>query len=249
MRIPRLYSDQTLAVGSIGELKDNTAHYIHNVLRMDSGRPILLFNGTGGEYSANLIRVSKKIVTFEVTGFIEGDRESKLHSHLAIGISRGDKMDFVLQKATELGVSAITPLVTERTEVKLSGERLQKKMQHWQQVVISACEQSQRNILPVIHSPQTFSAFVLDAVEKNIHSSRLILHPGETNFSIQAAPLQSHAILLVGPEGGFSDIEVEESGEKGFMTWTLGPRILRTETAPIAALSVLQQCWGDWGNG
>ena len=140
MRIPRLYSDQTLAVGSIGELKDNTAHYIHNVLRMDSGRPILLFNGTGGEYSANLIRVSKKIVTFEVTGFIEGDRESKLHSHLAIGISRGDKMDFVLQKATELGVSAITPLVTERTEVKLSGERLQKKMQHWQQVVISACQ-------------------------------------------------------------------------------------------------------------
>ncbi|MGI1679317.1 MAG: 16S rRNA (uracil(1498)-N(3))-methyltransferase [Cellvibrionaceae bacterium] len=246
MRIPRLYSDQALAVGSIGELKDNSAHYVHNVLRMDSGRPILLFNGAGGEYTANLTRVSKKIVTFEVTGFIEGNRDSKLHSHLAIGISRGDKMDYVLQKATELGVSKITPLFTERTEVKLSGERLQKKMQHWQQVIVSACEQSQRNILPTLLPPISLTDFFSETKNTENELCRLILHPGESNFSIQTSPIQTNAVLLVGPEGGFSEYEIKEAEKNKFKTWVLGPRILRTETAPLAALSVLQQLWGDW---
>ncbi|MGH1471904.1 MAG: 16S rRNA (uracil(1498)-N(3))-methyltransferase [Cellvibrionaceae bacterium] len=247
MRIPRLYTNQPLLIDTAGELSDTAAHYVNTVLRMKADREIILFNGTGGEYTAKLTQVKKRLVSFEVTRFNEENRESKHYSHLAIGVSRGDRMDFVLQKATELGVSAITPLFTERTEVKLSGERLEKKFQHWQQIIVSACEQSQRNILPTLSSPTSLTDFFSDTKNAEQKPCRLILHPGEASFSIQNSPIQTRTILLVGPEGGFSEYELKEAINNKFETWALGPRILRTETAPLAALSVLQQFWGDWG--
>lgn len=258
MRIPRLYTPQPLSLNSTGELADNTAHYVKNVLRMEAGRAVILFNGDGIEYTANLLQVGKRTVAFEVTDChaLENNRESSLQSHLAIGVSRGDRMDFVLQKATELGVSEITPIFTSRTEVKLSSERLKKKLQHWQQVIISACEQSQRTQLPTLNLAVTLSDFLIASADSNaVHNSnedekdnscKLLLHPGETNFSIAQSQKQSNVVLLIGPEGGFSEEEVSQAKQHDFQTWVLGPRILRTETAPVAALAVLQQMWGDF---
>lgn len=242
MRLPRLYTDQPLTTGKSGTLSGGSAHYLRNVLRIEPGREVILFNGTGGEYRCTISLAGKKAVEFTVDDFIDADRESPLHTELAIGLSRGDRMDFVLQKATELGVTVISPLFTERSEVKLKGGRLDKKMAHWQQVIVSACEQCQRTRLPVLHPPQPLSDFLA----RTDDAAKLILHPGETGFSLAGENKPERVNLLVGPEGGFSDDEVSLASGRGFRPWSLGPRILRTETAPLTALAVLQSRWGDF---
>lgn len=173
MRIPRLYIDQSLTVGQQLQLPADAAHYVSKVLRLKTGRQVLLFNGQGGEYQAVLSSVDRRSVAIDVEAFVDVDRESPLRVELAIGISRGERMNWVIQKATELGVSVITPLFTERTEVKLDESRQASRLQHWLQVAISACEQSQRTRLPLISAPQPLSSFLDNCSAQR----KLVLHP------------------------------------------------------------------------
>lgn len=242
MRIPRIYTPQLLTNGQTLQLDEGPSHHIGKVLRMQAGRELVLFNGAGGEYTAAITEVGKRQVAVNITGFSAGDRESPLAIELAIGISRGERMDWVLQKATELGVTRITPLLTERTEVKLKGDRQDKKGEHWQQIVISACEQCQRNRLPQLSAAQTLQDFLpgVSAAQKYV-----LHHRTATALAGQQQP--ASVCLLIGPEGGLSDREIQAAEQAGFSALALGPRVFRTETAPIAALSVLQYLWGDLG--
>jgi 16S rRNA (uracil1498-N3)-methyltransferase len=243
MRIPRVYSPQTMAIGDCIELEVGAARHLTSALRMNSGQLVTLFNGQGGEYTAELVDAQKGKASVRITEFDQTDRESSLSIHLAIGISRGERMDWIMQKATELGVSEITPLFTERCEVKLSGDRLDKKVSHWQQVAISACEQSQRNTVPLINAPVK-----IDQWQMNCDASlKLVLHH-RTNQSLSDMRQPTGPIaLLIGSEGGLSEREIEQAISLDFSPLALGPRVLRTETAPLAAISILQSLWGDMG--
>ena len=232
-----------MSIGDCIELEAGAARHLISVLRMSSGQLITLFNGKGGEYTAELVEAKKGKAKVCITHFDPVERESSLSTHLAIGISRGERMDWIVQKATELGVSQITPLFTERCEVKLSGERLEKKVGHWQQVAISACEQSQRNTVPSINAPMK-----LDRWQSNCHASlKLVLHHRtESSLSGTSQP-SGQVALLIGPEGGLSEREIAQAIASNFQPLGLGPRVLRTETAPLAAIAILQSLWGDMG--
>ena len=239
MRLSRFFIDAPLSLGQ-HELPEAQAHYIGRVLRHAAGDAVQLFDGSGQEYLGELIEVGKKAVRVELREQLAGQAESPLRIHLGQGLSRGERMDWAIQKATELGVSEITPIISERCEVRLKDERADKRLAHWRQVAISACEQCGRSVLPVIHAP-------VSLVEWQAHVQaelKLVLHP-------VAAPLESHArphslAFLIGPEGGLSEAEVEQAKAAGFHAARLGPRVLRTETAPVVALAVAQQLWGDF---
>ena len=240
MRVPRVYIKQPLSPHSNIELNAETSHYLIKVLRMSEGRELIAFDGSGGEYLASITAASKKAATIQTLDFISADRESPLKTHLAIGISRGERFDWVLQKATELGVTEITPLFSERTEVKLSGERLQKKYEHWAQICVSACEQSQRNILPKLNKAQNIN----DYIQNETAEQKFVLyHRSDSRINDRQAPTE--IALLIGPEGGLSNDEIDTAIKSDFTPLTLGPRVLRTETAPITALAILQNIWGD----
>ena len=241
MRIPRIFTPQALASNSTLVLAEAQSHYLSKVLRMQAGRELILFNGEGGEYSAEISAVHKKHVDVSVKEFAAENRQSHLQLELAIGISRGERMDWVLQKATELGVTKITPLMSERTEVKLGGERADKKMEHWQQILISACEQCQRNLLPELSEPKQFSDWISECNAE----LKFVLHHRNNQGLPQDKTTQSVA-LLIGPEGGLSDDEIAQAIAYKFSALTLGPRVLRTETAPLAAISLVQYLWGDF---
>lgn len=241
MRISRIYTDAVLEVGRPVTLDEKASHYIGNVLRQKAGNSLILFNGNGHQYQAIIEKVDKKQITAQVHNAESPVTESPLHIHLGIAMSKGDRMDWVLQKSTELGVSAVTPLITERTELKLKGERLDKKLSHWRQILISACEQCERNILPVLHPPvacREWSA-TINADNKFVlhHRSDSVLDPRATVHSVA---------VLIGPEGGLTEIEIADAEQRGFKPLTLGPRVLRTETAPLATIAVLQSVWGDF---
>ncbi|EXF46811.1 16S ribosomal RNA methyltransferase RsmE [Pseudomonas sp. BAY1663] len=238
MRLSRFFIDAPLALGQ-HPLPEAAAHYISRVLRLAAGCAVQLFDGSGSEFRGVLTDVGKKLVVVELQEQLPGQPESPLRIHLGQGLSRGERMDWAIQKATELGVAQITPIVSERCEVRLNDERADKRLAHWRQIAISACEQCGRSVLPVIHAPRTLDDWL--SVEAEL---KLVLHP-------VAAPLASHArpqtlAFLIGPEGGLSDAEVERAGAAGFHPARLGPRVLRTETAPVVALSVAQQLWGDF---
>ncbi len=241
MRIPRVFTHQALTPDTTLALAEPQSHYLSKVLRMQAGRELILFNGEGGEYSAEISETHKKHVDVLVKDFFPENRQSPLHLELAIGVSRGERMDWVLQKATELGVTKITPLITERTEVKLNNERADKKMEHWQQIIISACEQCQRNLLPELSEPKYFS----DWVNTCDAELKFVLHHRDNQGFPENKTTQSVA-LLIGPEGGLDDNEITQAIEQHFSPLTLGPRVLRTETAPMAAISLVQYLWGDF---
>lgn len=240
MRIPRIFTPQNLIGEQTIELEEAASHYLSKVLRMQPGRELVVFNGRGGEFLSCVESISKKRVCVTVGEFSADNRESPLQLELAIGISRGERMDWVLQKATELGVTRITPLLTERTEVKLAGDRQDKKIYHWQQILISACEQCQRNILPMLNEP----LLLQDWLAKTEAQHKFVLHHRDSRRLPNHEEVTSVA-LLIGPEGGLSDREIEQAMGKNFASLTLGPRVLRTETAPIAAISLVQYLWGD----
>lgn len=238
MRLSRFFIDVPLALGSHA-LPETAAHYIGRVLRLSNGSAVQLFDGSGQEYLGELVEVGKKQVRVELRQQLAGQPESPLRIHLGQGLSRGERMDWAIQKATELGVAQITPLISERCEVRLNDERADKRLAHWRQIAISACEQCGRSVVPTIHPPQQLGDWL--PVEAEL---KLVLHP-------VAAPLTSHAqprtlAFLIGPEGGLSEHEVEQAQQAGFQAARLGPRVLRTETAPVVALSVAQQLWGDF---
>lgn len=239
MRIPRIFIDQPLSEHQQVELPRDTSHYLSRVLRLPVGAELRIFNGQGGEYQARISEANKNSVSLAVGTLDTTDNSSPLHIHLGISISKGERMDFVIQKATELGVSEISLLLSERTEVKLKGDRLEKRLGHWQKVAISACEQCGCNRVPVIHSPVTLKDWVKGCKE----TIKLVMQPGTPTAFEEEQP--GSVALLIGPEGGFSDQEVETANQAGFGSITLGPRILRTETAPLVAISLLQHHWGD----
>ena len=239
MRLSRFFIDAPLSLGQ-HELPEAQAHYIGRVLRHAAGDAVQLFDGSGQEFLGELVEVGKKNVRVELRESFAGLAESPLRLHLGQGLSRGERMDWAIQKATELGVGEITPIVSERCEVRLKDERADKRLAHWRQVAISACEQCGRSVLPIIHAPVALADWQRQ-VEAEL---KLVLHP-------VAEPLASHArpgslAFLIGPEGGLSETEVESAKAAGFHAARLGPRVLRTETAPVVALSVAQQLWGDF---
>ncbi len=243
MRIPRLFVDQALAPNTTITLAPESGHYLSRVLRLPKDARVTLFNGAGGEYEARITDIKKNLVTATVSSWHKGDCQSPLHIHLAIGISRGERMDWVIQKSTELGVTGLFPLFSEHCEVKLDGKRLQNKLNHWRKVSISACEQSGLNIVPTIHPPSQLRQWLPSASSE----LKLILHP-ENSKPLTQNNKPTSVTLLVGPEGGFSDTELNEALQHGFQAMQLGPRILRTETAPVTAISILQYRWGDLGD-
>jgi|TARA_B110000037_G_scaffold17570_1_gene18276 16S rRNA (uracil1498-N3)-methyltransferase len=243
MRIPRLYTQQPLHADSLITLDKDAARYLSSVLRMTSGQMLNLFNGEGGEYVAEVVSLSKNQVTVSIKESLPNDRESLLKIHLVIGISRGERMDWVIQKATELGVHTITPIFTERTEVKLAGSRLEKRLVHWQQVSISACEQCLRNVVPTINSAVSLQ----QCLGTHDGGLKIVLHHRTERPLTELQNTNNHVTILVGPEGGLSDDEITLAESNGYNAVKLGPRVLRTETAPLAAISILQSLWGDMG--
>ena len=240
MRVPRIFTGQVLQAHSTFELEPRPSQHLARALRMREGDSVILFDGSGGEYPATISALSKKQVTVSTGAIQQREVESSLAVHLGIAVSRGERMDWVVQKATELGVSSISPLLTERTEVKLKGDRAEKKITHWQQVAISACEQCGRNRIPKIGTQQPLQTWLESAdapLKLVLHHRADTLPPG----SVAA----ERAALLIGPEGGLSEGEIAAAEQRGFLSLSLGPRVLRTETAPIAALAILQARWGD----
>jgi 16S rRNA (uracil1498-N3)-methyltransferase len=240
MRIPRLYTPQPLPLEQTIALEAAASHYIGKVLRIQVKQDIILFNNVSEQVSAHVTSVDKKVVSVFVSAALPGPQASPLHTHLGQVMSRGERMDYAIQKATELGVNKITPLFSSRCEVKLDLQRQAKRAAHWQQIAISACEQSGRIDVPHIHSPQTLESWL----ENTQAQAKLVLHPHQTQpLASQTKP--ASCALLIGPEGGLTDQEVEQAHTHGYTGLSLGPRILRTETAPLAALTLLQYIWGD----
>jgi 16S rRNA (uracil1498-N3)-methyltransferase len=225
------------------ELDERGANHVTRVLRMQPGDEIVLFDGKGGEFQASLERTERKKTFARVGEFIEREVESPLSVILAQGISRGERMDYTIQKAVELGVTEIIPLLTERTVVQLKGERLTKRQQHWQGVAISACEQCGRNRIPLVHAPLTLASWL----DQQDHGGlRLVMEPRAVGTLANNAPPQEPVVLLAGPEGGLAATEIDWAKKAGFTGIRLGPRVLRTETAAIAMLAALQALWGDF---
>ena len=240
MRIPRIYSPVELSDNQTIELDGSAAHHLIKVLRFKIGYQLIIFNGRGQQVDATITQMSKKSLQVKTTTVDTSDKQSPLRTVLGIALSKGDRFDWVVQKATEMGVHEIQPLFSQRSEVKLSGDRLDKKWQSWQHIIIAACEQCQRNTLAVLHPVAT-----LDQWLQNVDcDKKLVLHHrSEERLNAQKP---GSVALLIGPEGGLSDGEITQAIDSGFDALTLGPRVLRTETAPIAALSVLQYRWGDF---
>ena len=241
MRISRIYTEQLLKQQSQIKLIGQQAHYLSKVLRLKANASLILFNGDGYDYKSLVTDIDKHSITLDIQESAVANSESPLHSILGLGLSRGERMDIAIQKSTELGVTEIVPLFTEFSEVKLQGERLQKKVKHWQQVAISACEQSGRNRPPKVHPPETLSSWC-SQVDCEL---KLIFEPN-INKALPTEEKITQVALLTGPEGGFSEKELNTAANSDFKAVQLGPRILRTETAPIAALTSLQLLWGDF---
>lgn len=238
---PRIFTPCTLGENITITLETQAVTHLVRVLRMKTGDALRLFNGNGVEFQAQLEVESKKAAHAHITGILREDAPLPLAVHLGQVMSKGDRMDFVVQKATELGVSDITPLVSERCDIRLKGERLDKKVEHWQKVAISACEQSGRNTVPVIHPPLPAHEWA-----KSVYAdAKLVLHP-RNQKALNAEATPGSVAVLIGPEGGFTDPEINQYQDSGFDGLLLGPRILRTETAALTALSVLQFVWGDF---
>ena len=248
MRIPRIYIDQNLRPGAEVLLPEQAGEHVARVLRLEHGHPLILFNGDGHEYDANLAALAKRAVTAEISAVREVDRESPLKLTLAQGIARGEKMDWILQKATELGIARIAPVVTERTEVKLDEERAERRLAHWRSVVAGACEQCGRTRLPEIAAPLRLDRW-LGALGDGAALRLALLPEGDFTLrhflQVDMDTSRHGALLCVGPEGGFSDNDVALLTQAGFRGLCLGPRILRTETAGLAAIAALQAIAGD----
>ncbi|MDN3555986.1 16S rRNA (uracil(1498)-N(3))-methyltransferase [Halomonas maura] len=240
MKAPRIHVAAALDAGGDVVLPEGAARHVARVLRLGEGAPLVLFDGAGMEAEALLVEAGRKRVVARVEALHAGRGESPLAVHLGQAISKGDRMDYAIQKAVELGVAAITPLYTEHGDVRLKGDREAKKLAHWQAVAASACEQCGRATVPPVHPPLALADWLAGRDE----ALRLVLHPG-TPGALDRQATTASAALLIGPEGGLSPTELEAATAAGFAALSLGPRILRTETAPVVALTLLQDRFGD----
>lgn len=240
MTLPRFYLPPPLQAGT-QQLPPLTAHYISRVRRMKPGSQMLFFDGLANQWLGQLLSTDKKQTLVELIEQVEVQPPSKLNIHLGQALSKGERMDWAIQKATELGVSQITPLITEHCDVRLNEERAEKRLEHWQQIAISACEQCGRSDLPIINPIAPLENW-LQQLQAEL---KLLLHPQAQSFGQYATP--KSLALLIGPEGGLSNQDLQQASQHGFEQVSLGPRILRTETAPVAAISLAQFLWGDFG--
>ena len=243
MPLKRLYVAEKLAAGAELHLGEESARYLGRVLRLRVGDSVHVFNGDDGEWSATISRFGKNRVTLLVHDAVANTAESDLKIHLVQGISRGERMDFVVQKATELGVDRVTPVLTDYGVVKLDDKRAGKRRLHWQRVAESACEQSGRVNPPRVDAPLPLNDWLGTARAGD--STDLVLAPGTGQALTKVAKPAAGLCLLIGPEGGFSEREYDDAANSGFEAVTLGPRVLRTETAAVAAIAILQALWGD----
>ncbi len=236
----RFFISQPLQLDKELVLEAAVSRHINRSLRLSIGANITLFNGRGGEYSAQVTMITRKCVAVVINDHCNQNRESALNVQLAIVMTRGDRMDYAIQKVTELGVTRITPLYSERCEVKLDHDRVSRKLNHWQFVVRSACEQCGRNMVPVIETPVAISQYLARAPA----DLQIILDPDGASLPV-SIPTPATSNLLTGPEGGFSSAEVALAEHHGYLSVKLGPRIFRAETAPVVGLGLLQSIWGD----
>lgn len=235
----RFFDPQSFAEGQQTALGDEASHHIARVLRMQVGDRLQVFNGQGGAWHAEITSVSKKTVSVLPYRFDPENRSAVTPVTVALPMIKGERMDYALQKATELGAHQFQLLNTERTDVRLDGERLEKKLRHWQQVVISACEQCGMNLVPAVKAPRPLTDWLPDTVA----TLKLIAHPGEQPLPSDALGDAGNIILLTGPEGGFAEAEIAAAKANGFVSFALGNRVLRAETAPVALLAAL---WARW---
>lgn len=241
MRIPRIYQSITLTSGQSVELDAQATAHLTRVLRLKPGDDLVVFNGEGGEYQATVTMVERRSASIRIGEFLDQSVESPLEVVLVQGVSRGERMDYTVQKAVELGVTRIVPVLTERTVVNLKGERQQRRREHWQAVANSACEQCGRTIVPEVIPILSLHDW-LNAQNEGIKF--VLHHRGEAGLVDSMDP-QHSITLLIGPEGGLASPEISAAQSAGYLPLSLGPRVLRTETAAVTALSVLQWVWGD----
>jgi 16S rRNA (uracil1498-N3)-methyltransferase len=239
MRSYRVYSSLPLTVDEQCDLDERASHHLARVLRVKTGDRLCVFNGDGNNYRGAIVSATKHQVSVLIDSIEQADNESPLNTCLALGVSKGDRFDWAIKKATELGVTSIVPILSQRVDVRLSPERWLKKQEHWQQIVISACEQSGRAVVPDVQEPTILSQWLSD-VEADC---KLVLEPDATPNAL--IDHSASIALLIGPEGGLAHSELALASESGFSAMRLGPRVLRTETAPLVALSVLGARWGD----
>ncbi|MCP0912775.1 MULTISPECIES: 16S rRNA (uracil(1498)-N(3))-methyltransferase [Legionella] len=240
MRTVRIYQPGQYQCGQVVELSPEAAQHVAVVLRMRAGEKLTLFSGNNIEFTALIATIQKKKVTVTIMAAERQCRESPRAIHLAQAISKGERMEFVVQKAVELGVASITPLLTARCVVKLDAERLQKKRQQWQAIAVAACEQCGRNVIPKVYEAEPLEKYVQQCQS----ALKLVLYPDSAK-SWREYEFKEDIALLIGPEGGLDEHEIAAAQRHGFSSLRLGPRILRTETAAITALSVLQAVSGD----
>jgi len=242
MRISRIYTDQSLTPDQELTLESAASRHLIQVLRLRPGAELVLFNGDGRNYRARLETTSKKAAVVRVLSSSDPEPKSILEIHLCISVSKGERMDFAIQKSVEMGVTEITPLFTRHGVVNLKGERLEKRQQHWRQVMISACEQSGRCSLPLLHQAKEMDQLL----ETPPEGLRLVLNHRADSSLMQFKPANNKINILVGPEGGLSEGEILAAQNRGFHGIRLGPRVLRTETAPLATIAAIQTLWGDF---
>ena len=244
MRITRVFLPQLLVGGESIQVNDESAHYILTVLRLKAGYSLVVFNGEGGEYQATITDLGrKKSLTLLIGEYQPRTIESPIQTTLAVGISRGERMDYAVQKAVELGVTTISPLLTEYCVVKLNPQQAERRHRHWQGIVEHACEQCGRTVVPDINHPVN----LIDWLSQPRQGSQLLFHPEQSQRFQEINPSDQQFHILIGPEGGFSDIECVRAIDAGFQLVNIGPRVLRTETAVVAALTSIQLRWGDLG--
>lgn len=241
MRRIRIYHQGNINSGITVMLDSNASHHLLQVLRKKVGERFILFNNSGGEFDATLISANKKTACVEIGAFHPVKTESPLKIHLGQAISRGERMDYAIQKSVELGVSEITPLFTEFCQVQLSENRIDKRVAHWQAVAVSAAEQSWRTAVPIVHQPISFDEWL-----KKADGVKMICCP-RSGKSAGPAEVSNNISITVGAEGGFSEKEITAAFAHHFIPLSLGPRILRSETAAVVALTVLQITYGDLG--
>ena len=243
MRLTRVYVDTPVAAGKRLIVEGSAANHITRVLRLRSGDELTVFDGNGGEFGARIEEFRKDTVIVSVDEHKTVDRESPLSLTLVQGISRGERMDWIIQKATELGATRIVPVFTKRSVVRLDDKQAERKLQHWRAITIAACEQCGRNRLPDLVTPVDFFDVLPETFTPN--STRLLLSPQADLRIDDLRDIHGGVTVLIGPEGGLDEVEQEAAIAAGFKAVRMGPRVLRTETAAIAALTILQRYFGD----
>lgn len=241
MRKHRFFIQQPLDINTEILLDDELSHYIARVLRMQATEQIYLFNNSGNEYLATIANLTRNKVTAIVQELSYVNTESPCNIHLGQVLGKNDKMDVVIQKTTELGITSITPLYSKHSVIKNVPNRIDNKMEHWQKIAISASCQAWRNIVPQIYAPISVDEWIIN----NKATTKIILHPDNTAQHLQTLAKSQDIAVIIGPEGGFSDNEISNAEKHGFVKICLGPRILRTETAGIAVIGILQALFGD----